>query len=242
MKFWHYFLLGIAIMLLIGFFFLPNAVAGITDSRSLNNLFMIDSQSISFNSTPELSIPERIVFAANPKTEVLPLNTGNSLNDDTAKERTNQELARFFRGSSFQFDFDDYIEEKSEVMLVINADVPTINLVIWELLLTDRFEKKITVTIDDETGLILRMIYRLGNSDDSLIDTETSGSLDDKFYSATHNLTEMIKDYYGLPITLADYQFRGRIAFYRADIFSGGRAIPMYGAVRATSFTMNERV
>jgi hypothetical protein len=242
MKFWHYFLLAAATMMLIGFFFLPNAVANITDSGSLDNLLMIDSQSISFDSAPELSLPERITLAANPKTDILPVNTGNLMDADAAKERTNRELTRFFRGSLFQFDLNDYVEEESAAMLVINADVPTLNLIIWEFVLVDHSENKVTVTLDDETGLILRLIYRLGNKDDTLIDTEASGSSDDKFYSVTYDLVEMIKEYYGLPITLADYKFRGRIAFYRADIFSGGLAIPMYGALRETSFTVNERV
>ena len=242
MKFLRYILLITAALLLLGFFFMPNVVAEVSDSRSLGNLVMIDSQRISFDSASELSLPERIALAANPKAGILHVETGNSMDGVTAKERVGLELSQFFKGSPFQFDFNEYDAEESATMLIVDADLPSLNLIVWEFVIIDRADNKITVTLDDETGLILRLIYRLGNQDDTLIGEEEAGSTDDEFYAVTQRLVEMVKDYYKLPITLADYQFRGRIAFYRADIFSGGRAIPMYGAVRPTSFTMNERV
>ncbi|MCL2153036.1 MAG: hypothetical protein FWH57_08780 [Oscillospiraceae bacterium] len=242
MKFWHYIILIMAALLLLGFFFLPNAVAEVSDSRSLGNLVMIDSQRISFDSTSELSLPERIALAANPKAGVLPVETGNAMDDGMAKETIGLELLRFFKDSLFQFDFNEYDVEEGAAMLIVDADLPSRNLIVWEFVIIDRAENKITVTLDDETGIILRLIYRLGNQDNTLIGEEEAGSPGDEFYSMTQRLVEMMKDYYELPITLADYQFRGRIAFYRADLFSGGRAIPMYGAVRPASFTMNERV
>ena len=243
MKFWHYLILIAAALFLAGSFFLPNAVAGVTDSRRLDNLVMIDSQSISFDSASALALPELLTLVANPKTEILPLKTGNIMDIDAAKDRANQELTRLFNNSAFRFDFDKYTVEDSSAALVIDATVPTSNVIIWELMLLDRSENTVIVTLDDETGLILKLIYRLGNRDSSLTKAKSPGSTDDEFYSVARSLTEMMNEYYGLPVTLADYQLSGNgsIAYYRADLFGGNRVIPMYGAVRATSFTMNER-
>jgi len=244
MKFWHYLLLALAAVLLIGSFFLPNAVAGITDARRLDNLSMIDSQSISINSTPDLALPERIALVASSKTKILPLKTGNTMEYDNAKEKIDEELARFLRDGPFQFDFDGYTAEEGTAALVVDTVVPTLNLVIWEFVLIDRSENKITVTVDDETGLILKLIYRMGNTNGSLTDSGKPGSSDDGFYSVAQSLTDMMKEYYGLRIKLADYQLsdNGTIAYYKADLSGGNRTIPMYGAIRARNFTMNERV
>jgi len=244
MKLWHYLLLLAAAMLLIGGFFLPNAVAGITDSRMLDNLITIDSQSISFNSAPDLVLPERIELVANPKTEILPLKTGNAMDLDEAKEKADRELARFLRGSPFRFNFSGYEVEEGDAALVVESADPAHNLIIWEFVLIDQSENKVTVTIDDETGFILRLIYKLGNKGDPFIEERGPGSPDDRFVSAAQSLADMMKDYYGLRVTLADYKLSGNgsIAYYRADLPGGNRVIPMYGAIRSTSFTMNERV
>jgi len=48
--------------------------------------------------------------------------------------------------------------------------------------------------------------------------------------------------YYGFDVELADYQFSGSLSYYKAEIIDGGLVVPMYGVVRATGFTINERV
>ena len=245
MKIWHYLLLVAASLSLIGFFFLPNAVAGITDSRRMDSLIMVDSQSTSFDTAAELALPERIALAANPQTEILPMKTGKAMDADTAKERVDRELARLFYNSPFRFDFNGYTVEESAAALVIDAAVPTLNMMIWELMLQDRSENTVTVALDDETGLILRLIYRFGGDrDDFLVEAGANDPSDDAFYPTARSLAEMMREYYGLAVTLADYELGGNssMAYYRADLFGGNRIIPMYGVVRATSFTINERL
>jgi len=241
MKIWHYLLIVAAAMLLAGSFFLPNAVAGVTDSNRLDNLVMIDSQSISFDSTPELALPERLALIAKPNTEILPLTTGKVMDIDEAKEKAERELERFLGDSPIRFDFGEYSVTDAAAALVIDSNVPTLNMLFWELVLVDKSQNTVTVTLDDETGIIIKIIYRLGNRDTLMTGTGSSGSHDEAFYATARSLTEMMKEYYGLGVTLADYHFNRSIAYYRADLFGGGRIIPLYGAVRATSFTMNER-
>ena len=244
MKFWHYLLLVVAAVLLIGSFFLPNAVAGITDARRLDNRITIDSQSISFNSAPDLALPERIALVANRKTEILPLKTGNAMELEEAKEKAEQELTRFLHDSPFKFNFSGYTVEEGDAALVVDAIDPAHNLIIWEFVMIDQSENKVTVTLDDETGFILRLIYKLGSKDDSFIESGATGSSDDKFYSVAQSLADMMYDYYGLRVRLADYELSGNgsTAYYRADLSGNSRVIPMYGAIRSTNFTVNERV
>jgi hypothetical protein len=55
-------------------------------------------------------------------------------------------------------------------------------------------------------------------------------------------LSEMMSKYYGVPVRLGDYQLGSNIAYYRADMYDKGLVMPMYGVVRANSFTINERL
>jgi hypothetical protein len=52
----------------------------------------------------------------------------------------------------------------------------------------------------------------------------------------------MMGAYYGLPVALADFHYSGGLAYYRADLSSGGHVAQMFGVVRASNFTINERV
>jgi len=238
----HYLLLGAAAFIIIVSFFMPNAVAGVTDMRRLDNLVMIDSQRASFDASPELALNERISLAASSNTEMLPLSTGNYMDNETAGEIAVQEITRFFRGGSFELDYEELSFDDGSAALVIDSIVPTRNMIIWEFLMHDPAGNSVSVTIDDETGLIVRIVYRLGNRNDPMFEQWTTGTPDDVFFIAARILTEMMTEYYGQAVILADYQFSGNLSYYRADMSGGGITISMYGVVRASSFTMNERV
>ena len=241
MRIRHYLLLGAVALILIGSFFLPNAVAGVTDLRKIDNLILIDSQSISFDFAPELSTPERLALAASPNTERLPVITGNSLDEEAAGKRAARELIRFFRGSQFVLEYNDLYVAGGYAALIIDAAVPALNMIVWEFDVSDPDGNTVTVTIDDETGIIVRLIYIQSRSG-LLGETETFRTSDARFFTAARNLTEMMSAYYGITVELADYQFSGSLSYYRADINHGEQVIPMYGVVRATNFTMNERM
>ena len=228
-------------LILAGSFFLPNAVAGVTDLRRLDSMILIDSQSISFDFSPELSVPERLALTASPNTERLPVITGNSMQEEAAGAKAARELVRFFGGGPFELEYSELSIDEGSAMLIVDAAVPAQNMIIWEFNIYDPAGNTVTVAIDDETGIIVRLIYVLGGSC-SIMETEKYGSQDERFFAAANNLAEMMKSYYGVPVELADYQFSGSLSYYRADIDSGGQIIPMYGVVRAANFTMNERL
>jgi len=233
-----------ALLLLIGSFFLPNVAAGITDSRRLDSLVLADSQSVSFESTPELSLLERIALVASSKTEILALKTGQVMDYDEASGRVAQELSRFFREGAFAFNFNRYTVEDGTAEFVIDSGNPAVNMIVWEFNLYDPLENSVTVTIDDETGVILKLIYRWGNRSTGYpgVASANPDQSDEGLNGAAADLTGMMTAYYGLPVALADYQFSGSLAYYRADIASNGVTVPMYGVMRSTSFTMNERL
>lgn len=246
MKLKHYLLLGAALLLLAGCFFLPNTVAGITDSRRLDNLVMIDSQSVNFETAPELALPERIALVASPTTELLALKTGKVMDFETAGGRVVAELVRFFTGGPFKFAADKSVMEECTAAFVIDSENPSINIIVWEIVLSDLYGNVVNVTMDDETGMILKLIYRFGSGgrlpDGAQGPSAGIGQTDEEFRAAALRLTEMMASYYGLTITLADYKFSGSLAYYRADISGDKELIPMYGVVRASDFTMNEKL
>ncbi|MCL2228024.1 MAG: hypothetical protein FWB97_10455 [Oscillospiraceae bacterium] len=242
MKVRHYLLLGAAALVLAGSFFLPNAVARVTDLRRLDNLVMIDSQRISFAVAPDLTLPERIALAGNASTETLPLSTGNSMDHETARARVAHEIRRFFQGGAFEFEFHGLSVSEGLAALIIDTFVPARYMIVWEFDIVDNSGNLATAVIDDETGVIVRLIYRMGDRYGPLISVGEAASLDDLFYSAARRLSEMLAEYYGVSVVLADYQFSGRLSYYRADLSDGGSTVPMYGVVRPASFTVNERV
>jgi len=242
MKIRHYLLLGAMALTLIGSFFLPNAVAGVTDGRRLDNLTMIDSQSISFEAAPELNVFGRIALVANSNTEVLPLKTGTEMDFDEASEKARQELARFSKNDAWKLDYGKYSLEDGEVALVIDTFFPTRSLIAWEMTLADPSGNSVAVVIDDETGSILRLVQRWASATDSPVAKGAGKPMDEELYEAAKGLTEMMTEYYGFYVALADYQFSDSLSYYKAEIYDGGLIIPMYGVVRATGFTMNERV
>jgi len=240
------------LLLLIGSFFLPNAVAGITDSRRLDSLVLIDSQSISFDSVPELGLSERIALVANLGTEILALRSGNNMGLDAAENRAARELARFFRNSLFELNFYELTIEEGAAAFIIDPADPALNMIVWELTMIDLSGNAVTVTIDDETGIILKLIYRQGrrvlHPDGGRPDggsfswtTEMPVLSNEELRYAAQSLVEMMTEYYGQSVVLGDYEFAGSVSYYRADLLSDGPAIPMYGVVRAMNFSMNER-
>ena len=239
-------LLSAAALVLIGSFFLPTAVAGITDSRKLNNLITIDSQSISFNSAPELDIPERLALLASPATELLALKTGQVMSHVTVGDRVIAELGRFFRGGPFAFYYDKQIVEECAAAFLIDSENPSVNLIVWELTLSDSLGNSTNVIVDDETGTILKLIYRWESGSvlfpGGINNAPNPGLSDEELSAAALSLSEMMSNYYGAAVTLADYQFSGSLAYYRADMPNGAEVISMFGVMRSNSFTMNEKL
>ena len=245
LKIKHYLLLTAVALGLIGSFLLPNAVAGIMDARRLDNLILVEAQSIEVNADPELSLQKRITLVASSSAEVLVLATGRAMERETAEDRAVQELSRFFKESPFEFTIDEYTVEEAVTGFIINSEDPSESMITWEFRILDRYENEATITIDDETGVILKMIYRKGNGVHGIAGSSNnspSGLSDEETLNTALQLTEMMTEYYGLPVGLGDYEFRSNFAYYMAYMSGGSLSIPMYGVVRASGFTMNERL
>ena len=230
---------------LVGSFFLPNATANVMDSRMLNNLIIIEAESISFETELEMSLPDRIALLSSPNSEVLSIASGNVMNMESAKTRTISELAKFFSDNQFEFETDGCTAEDGNTVFVIESNNPAVNLIIWEFRILDRNANEVTVTLDDETGTILKLIYQQrsnAHNQDSNPREENTISARYDMYTAAQQLSDMMTEYYGIPVRLGDYQLGSNIAYYRADMYDRGIVVPMYGVVRASSFTINERL
>jgi len=241
----RYFLLGVAALGLVGSFFLPNIVAGVMDSRRLDSIISVEAKSISISADPILDLPQRIALVASPNTEMLALTTGRAMGTELAETRVIHELARCFRGNIFGFDANDCVVEDYSVLFAIDAKDPTANIIVWEFKIVDSSSNEVLVSIDDETGIILKLIYQLGNGGSFSAesgDEKPEGLAGDDIYTTALQLTKMMTEYYGKPVELGDYVLSGNIAYYRGDMYDAGEAISMYGVVRSNSFTMNERV
>jgi len=237
--------LGAASLLLLGSFFLPNAVAGIVDSGRFDNLIMIDSQSISFDSEAELGLPGRIALIASSGSEIMPLNSGNAMDEETAGAVAIREFTRLLLGGPFDFDFRTCRVEECTSAFVIDTVDPNFNMIVWELTLSDAPDNKAILTIDDETGMILKIIFRMATGNQNTTaenNASRQGLTDEELHKNAFSLAELMREYYDLPIILGDYHFNGSYSYYRADLPDGGRVIPMFGVVRSTGFTTNERI
>ena len=235
-------LLGVAaVLLLAGSFFLPNIVAGVTDAATLDKLILTDTQGYSFDSVPSLDIVDRIELVANRNIEKIPLKTGRALDMSAASTKALFEIERCFRGGPLDFNFRRCQIAEGGAVFVINTAEPSVNIIVWEFTIDDPAENTMTISLDDETGLIIKVIYRRSALADMEETQVTSGQPGrDELYAVASKLTEMMADYYGMPIALADYKLSDDIAYYKAEL-TGDRVIPMYGIVRAHVFTMNEQ-
>ena len=241
----RYIILAAAALVLVGSFFLPNMVAGVMNTRRLNKLITVAAQSISISTDTALGLPQRIALASSPNTEILVLTTGQVMGTETAKTRATRELARFFRGDLLDYSADDYTVDDGVTSLITDSAEPSVNLIMWEFKAFDRQGNEITIAIDDETGMILKLIYQ--QRDGRFMPGAQTGEDDSVFVGDDMNnvalrLTEMMTAYYGMMVRLGDYQLGNGLAYYRADIYGGGPPTPMYGVVRANGFTMNERL
>ena len=246
MKIRYYLLLVAAALIVVGSFFLPNAVAAITDSRRLDNYVMTDTQSISFDAAPDLDLLDRLSLVASPNTETMPLKTAQVMTISQAYEIAVKELKSLLRGSPIDFDFYAHSADECSAAFIIDADDPSVNMIIWELELTDLAGNILVVTMDDETGTILKLIYRWGETEidgPGFSNKEVGfGNTDKEFYDTVYRMSINMAEYYGLPVALADYQYSGSLAYYRADMYGGSQVISMFGVVRSTSLTMNEKL
>ena len=233
-----------ASLLLAGSFFLPNAVAAITDSGRIDNLTMIDAQTISFDSVPDLSLPDKIVLMANKNTEIMALSSGNVMDEETAGSRVVTELSQFFSGSLYGFEIRSCTVQESSAAFVIDPENPRFNMIIWELTITDALENAAAIVMDDETGKIIKIVYKQGMRTGGMNagnDTPLPVLSNIELHRNALRVTEMMAEYYDLPIILGDYHFNGSYSYYRADFADGSRIVSMFGVVRSTGVTMNER-
>jgi hypothetical protein len=176
---------------------------------------------------------------------MLALTTGQVMGTDTARTRAIRELDRFFKGGFCDFVVDNCTVESYSVMFVIDAEDPTSNIIVWEYKMVDRLSNEVIVSIDDETGMIIRLIYQLGKGTLHQAGSgggSPTGMSEDDIRAAAAHISEMMTSYYGTPVRLGDFMLSGNIAYYRGDMYNAGAVIPMYGVVRANSFTINERV
>ena len=235
-----------AALLLIGSFLLPNAVAAITDRRRLDNITTIDSQSVVFNSIPSLSLVDRLTLVANPNAELIAWKSGNVMDAESAERKAIQEFSRFLRDSQYEFDFFSCSAAEISAVFIIDTENPAVSMIVWELILTDKRENMATVTVDDETGVIIKIIYREGRSAQNGTGTgnQSIEHIDETLRDSAFGLVKLMAEYYDMEITLADYQIRanGGLSYYRGDLTSGSMILPMFGVVRASGFSMNERV
>jgi len=232
---------------LTGSFFLPNAVAGVMDGRRLDSLVTVGAPSMSFVTAPKLNLPRRIALSASTNTEILALTSGQVMEKAMAEKTALRELAKLFGAGLFEFLYNDCTVEESAALFVIASDDPTVNMITWDFKIVDKNSNTVAMTIDDETGVILRLIYQKGRG--ALIPaggtSENPPTLSDgDTYDIVTQLTGLMADYYGIYVYLGDYYYGSNLAYYRVDVMGSGTFIPvpMYGVVRSTGFTMNERV
>lgn len=233
-----------AALLLVCGFFLPNAIASMADAGRLGNITTIDSQSVVYESKPTLSLPERLALAANPNAELIGWISGNVMDEAGAERKAILELNRFLRDSPYEFDFRAYTTQESSAIFIIDPELPTVNMVVWELTIADKADNTAIITIDDETGVILRIIFsQAGRSQNEAGGGgAAAGPTEEGLLADASSLVESMAEYYSLQIILADFANGRNRAYYRADITDSGRFVRMFGVVRATGFTMNERV
>ena len=219
--------------------FLPDTVAGIQDTQTIGKLDVKDSSSMSVETNPEMTLTERLNLISISNSMSVPVKNGKMFNNDTAIDRAVSELKRFSGDEGFGFDFTDVTIDLLETLLIIDSDDPSINMLAWRLILSDNSRGTITLVIDDATGTIIQLIFKLNIS--TLVGSDKDTSLSSEFYQSVTNLCHLMTDYYDTAVRLAEYELLGSRGYYKAEIWDGGAATPMFGIVQSNSFSINDK-
>ena len=218
-------------------FFLPDTVADIQDRQTIGNLNVKDSSSISIETNPEMTLPERLnLISISNSTSVLVKN-GKKLNITTSLDRAIAELNRF-SGDDAPW-AADFTVDLHESLLIIDSDDPSTNMLAWRFVLTDSSGQTITLVIDDATGTIIQLIYKLNQR--VVIVPEKNAGLYAEFYETAATLCRLMTGYYGVTVTLAEFELLGSLGFYKAELWESGTATPMFGIVQSDGFSINDR-
>ena len=214
-------------------------MAGIQDTQTIGKLDVKDSSSMSIETNPEMTLPERLNLISISNSLSVPVKNGKKLNNDTALDRAVSELKSFSGEDGFGFAFTDITVDRMEALLIIDSDDPSVNMLAWRFILTDSSLKTITLVIDDATGTIIQLICKLNLS--SLVASGKDSGVPAKFRQTAQQLCQLMTDYYGITVTLSEYELLGSLGFYKAELWEGGAATPMFGIIQNDGFSINDR-
>ena len=230
---------ALTIVIMAACFFLPDTVAGIQDTQAIGKLNIEDSNSISVETNPEMTLSERLTLISISNSLSVPVKNGKKLNIVTSFDRVVADLKSVFVEDGLGFDFDKVTVDLQETLLIIDADDPSINMLVWRFVLQSPSGETITLVMDDETGTILQLIYKFNQN--SLIVSDKRPNLSAEFNEIGITLSQLLTDYYGVTVTLSEFELLGSLGFYKAELWESGLAIPMFGIIQNGSISINDR-
>lgn len=125
------------------------------------------------------------------------IDSGNNLNSDTAYQAM-LEIIKYYENHAFEIMNSSGIKEYSvQPFLAISSDCKT-TAVVWECSIKNEEKNCIMLTLDDETGKLLRLeIYKNGYYDYSGKKAQIEES--------TELFVDIVKEYYGLDVEILKY-------------------------------------
>lgn len=145
-------------LILAGSFFLPMYITGLKDKTTLGHVDVRNTQSVSFETKPELGIIDRLRMKNSSGS--LMLYNGKNMDAQEACQDVLTELGKFNSNALFDIDLQSCAMTYSSVEFLIDSSDPAKNVIVWNISLEDQSGNMVTASVDDETGILLSVNYR----------------------------------------------------------------------------------
>lgn len=222
-----------AIILLIGFF-LPHYVLGFRDRQTVGRLDVIEG-SISYEAQSDLGIIDRLKMITSAAS--IPLDNGKKLDADTAYQRALTEIDKFNSKAIIDFNFSACKLIRDSVSFYIDAADPTKNMIVWNLTIQDEGHT-ISVTVDDETGILLNLNYSrdipVVKTRSDMISLPSGTPLADPAVMA-----DSIADYYDLIATQPELEKNVKYIGLIFELSDGKESMTMTAGLTINGFWIN---
>lgn len=151
----------LTVIILTSGFFLPTLVSQFKDRQTFGELTITDGSGVSYETKSELKIIDRLKMMTEARR--VDLDNGKNMDADTAYQSALEELGKFTGSGIIALDLESCRLSELRVAFFIDSSDPSKSMIVWDLYIQNG-TYSITVAIDDETGLLLAMLFDVDKS------------------------------------------------------------------------------
>jgi hypothetical protein len=151
----------LTVIILTGGFFLPTLVSQFKDRQTIGELTITDGSGVSYETKSELKIIDRLKMMTEARR--VDLDNGKNMDADAAYQSALEELGKFEDRGIIALDLESCRLSELRVAFFIDSSDPSKSMIVWDLYIQNG-TYNINVAVDDETGVLLAMLFDVDKS------------------------------------------------------------------------------